>query len=77
MDFGILLEPIDVGKYDYIRMKGQERWGVFMNAKSPLAGKKVIMREDLYGIPLITTNRQSLQKKYEIGWGMDWKICII
>lgn len=67
LDFGLLLEPIDVTKFDYIRMKKKERWGLLLRAGHPLAKKESIAKEDLLGEPLITTNRQSIQKELE-GW---------
>lgn len=67
LDFGLLLEPVDVTKFDYIRMKKKERWGLLLRAGHPLAKKESITKEDLLGEPLITTNRQSVQKELE-GW---------
>ena len=63
LDFGLLLEPIDIGKYDYLRMPEVERWGIFMRKDDPLAQKEAITRDDLRGLPLITTNRLSLQRE--------------
>lgn len=65
LDFGLLLEPIDVTKFDYIRMKKEEKWGLLLRAGHPLAKKETITKEDLIGEPLITTNRQSIQKELE------------
>lgn len=69
LDFGFLLEPIDVTKFDYIRMKEHEKWGLLLRTGHPLSKKKYITREDLIGIPLITTNRQSIQKELENWFG--------
>lgn len=73
LDFGLLLEPIDIGKYDYIRMKEKERWGVLMRAADPLAKKAYVTAEDIRPLPLITTNRLSLQKEITnwLGVGLD------
>lgn len=67
LDFGLLLEPIDVTKFDYIRMKRREKWGLLLRAGHPLAKKEYITKEDLFGEPLITTDRKSIQKELE-GW---------
>lgn len=72
LDFGLLLEPIDIAKYDYIRLKDVERWGIFMRTDSPLAQKEFITREDLQGIPLITTSRVSLQKEIANWFGGEF-----
>ena len=65
LDFGFLMEAIDVTKFDYIRMKSKERWGLFLNANHPLAKKDFIMKNDLIDIPLIVTDRLSLQKELQ------------
>ena len=30
LDFAFFLEPVDIGKYDYVRMQVKERWGILM-----------------------------------------------
>lgn len=65
LDFGLLLEPVDVSKFDYIRMKQKERWGLLLRKGHPLALKKYITREDLTGETLITSDRLSIQKELE------------
>lgn len=65
LDIGLLLEPVDVTKFDYIRMKNTEKWGLLLKREHPLASKPYITREDLIGEPLITTNRKSIQKELE------------
>lgn len=67
LDFGFLLEPIDITKFDYIRMQEKEKWGLLLNRNHPLAEKKSITKKDLIGQPLITTDRLSVQKELE-GW---------
>lgn len=71
LDFGVLLEPVDIAKYDYIRMKEKDRWGLLMRADSELAEKPFITQEDLHTIPLIMTNRQSLQKEIKNWLGRE------
>lgn len=70
LDFGLLLEPVDISKYDYIRLAKKEQWGVLMRTDHPLAAKEHIVKEDLRGLPLITTNRLSLQREIA-GWFGD------
>lgn len=63
IDFGLLLEPVDVDKFDYIRMKDKERWGLLVRSSHPLASKEYITKEDLTGEPIITAGRRSVQKE--------------
>lgn len=72
LDFGILLEPIDVTKFEYIRMRTKERWGLLVNTSHHLAGKEFIEREDLLDIPLITTDRLPLQRELDNWMGGDF-----
>lgn len=65
LDFAVLLEPIEITHYDYLRFKQPERWGLLMSATSPFAAKTNITAQDLIGLPLMTTARQTLQKELE------------
>lgn len=67
LDFGILIEPADIQKYDYIRLHHKDIWGLLMRKDSPLAGKETIQPTDLLQIPLITS-RQTLVKNELSGW---------
>lgn len=71
LDFGILLEPIDIAKFDYIRMQCKERWGLLMRADHPFAEKNYIERDDLSAIPLITSDRLSIQKELDSWLGSE------
>jgi DNA-binding transcriptional LysR family regulator len=59
LDFGILLEPIDLSKYNYLRLPAEDVWGVLMRRDSPLATKEKITPKDLWSEPLILS-RQSM-----------------
>ena len=71
IDFGILIQPIDLSKYDYITMPAKDTWGVIMRKDSPLAQKDVITVEDLLNIPIIASRQMS--RKYSAASGfLDW-----
>lgn len=63
LDIGLLLEPIDLTKYEYIRMNSKEIWGLLFAREHPLADREYITKEDLFGLPLITADRFSVQKE--------------
>ncbi len=67
LDFGILIEPADIKKYDFIRLPTKDRWGLLMRRDHPLAEKSGIQPEDLQGLPLIAS-RQSLAHNELSGW---------
>ena len=62
LDFGILIQPSDISKYDYINIPAKDTWGVVMRKDSPLAEKKSIKKEDLLGVPLICS-RQAISQE--------------
>ena len=39
LDFGILIQPADLSKYDYLNLPDKDTWGVVMRKDSPLAEK--------------------------------------
>ncbi|EEG75605.1 LysR family transcriptional regulator [[Clostridium] hylemonae] len=53
LDIGLMSEPIDIRKYEFISMPIQEEWGALVREDSSLIGKEFIVPQDLVGIPLI------------------------
>lgn len=71
LDFGILIEPADISKYDYIGIPAKDTWGVIMRKDSPLAQKKAVAREDLIGVPLLLSRQAILAERGDnafVGW---------
>lgn len=67
IDFGIFIEPVDLSKYDYLRLPLTDTWGILMRKDSPLAEKQFIAPEDLWDKPLILS-RQSIGKNLISEW---------
>ena len=59
IDFGLLVGPVDVSRYEYIRLPISDIWGVLMRRDSPLAEKEVVCAEDLWDKPLIMSHQAS------------------
>lgn len=60
IDFGLLVEPFDISKYDFIRLPVKDTWGVLMRKDSPLAEKESICAEDLWDKPLILSHQTAI-----------------
>ncbi len=71
LDFGLLIQPIDLSKYDYITMPQKDTWGVIMPKNSPLAKKDVIKIDDLIDVPIIASRQMSKKYSAESGF-LDW-----
>lgn len=64
LDFGLLLEPVDISKYEFFRIPVVEEWGALVSERSPLAERESLTPEDLAGQPLILTGRALVQQQF-------------
>lgn len=69
VDIGLLLEPINVEKYDFIRLSTRERWVVLMRPDDPLAQKESITSQDLENLPVILPRRLNVQNELASWFG--------
>ena len=67
LDLGLLLEPVDIANYEFVRMPKRESWGALVRRDSPLAGKAALRPADLVGVPLMMTQRTVVQNEV-----MNW-----
>ena len=63
VDIGILLEPVDISKYNHLRIPLQEKWGIIVSKTNSLANKPYVKKEDLKELPLFLTNREIVQSE--------------
>lgn len=73
VDIGLLLEPIDIDKYNYIRLGVREEWVVLMRPDDPLAEKEFITAKDLAGLPVIMASRSQVQNEIKNWFGDYFK----
>lgn len=64
LDFGLLIDPADLSKYDYLKIPLKDTCGLAMRKDSPLSNKKNITKKDLLNIPLIIS-RQVIETEIE------------
>ena len=67
IDFGILFEPSDIKKYNYIKLPAYNTWGLLMRKDSPLATFHDITPDTLLNVPLICS-KQALDNNELAGW---------
>lgn len=63
LDMGLLMEPVEIAKYETVRMPEREQWGILVRKDSSLAEKERIHPEDLVGVPLIMAKRDIVRDK--------------
>ncbi|MCF8886839.1 LysR family transcriptional regulator [Priestia megaterium] len=71
LDFGILIQPADISKYNYLNMPVKDVWGVVMKKDSSLAVKESIQAADLVNVPLICS-RQAMKQTFSKNEFADW-----
>ncbi|MBS4201346.1 LysR family transcriptional regulator [Bacillus sp. FJAT-49732] len=71
LDFGILIEPADLSKYNYMNIPAKDVWGVVMRKDSPLSFKDAIQAVDLLNVPLICS-RQAIKQTFSKNEFADW-----
>ncbi len=67
IDIGILLEPVEAAKYDYVRLPIRERWGVLVRRDDPLAQKESVSMAEILFKPLIPPRRKIVQDEI-VNW---------
>ena len=73
LDIGVILDYVDIRKYEYVRIPLSEEWGVLVREDSPLAAMEYVTPEDIGDLPLIISERSMrdneladwIGKKYE------------
>ena len=71
-DIGLLLEPISMERYEFIRLRQREQWVVVMHPDSPLAALEKITPKDLRNLPLILPHRLNIQSEVASWFGDDF-----
>lgn len=67
LDFGIVIDPADMRRYDFLPMPGRDTWGLLMPKAHPLSEKAFITPKDLDGIALLAS-RQNMVSGQLAGW---------
>lgn len=62
LDFCLLVEPVDLVKYNHVSLPAKDAWGVIMRKDSPLAAKKNIGVKDIADLPLICSRQAMLHE---------------
>lgn len=73
LDFGVLIEPVNVSKYDFMRIPEKDSWGVLMRKDSPLAAHDQIVPEDLLDLPIITSRQSLVYSDFSKWLGCDFE----
>lgn len=73
VDIGLLLEPVDVTKFDYVRLSQQDTWGLLVRDDHPLTEKESLTADDVAPCPLILPLRDNIRVEIIHWLGRDEK----
>ena len=73
VDVGVVVEPVEISHYHFLRLPGKERAGVLLRTDSPLAQKTTIRAEDLVGTPLLMVKRPYFQNELTNWFGAAYE----
>lgn len=69
LDLGLLVEPVEISKYDFVRMRTKERWGVLVREDSDLAEHSDVHPKDLAQLPLMASRNELSWNEMESWFG--------
>ena len=70
LDLGLVMEPIDTSKFEYVRLPRKETWGILIRQDHELAGKETVTAEDIKQYPLIMPGREKAKDQI-----LHWMQC--
>ena len=73
LDLGMLSEPVDISRYEFIRLPKRDQWGAWMRRDHPLAGKECLTSRDLLGVPLLLPRRERVRQELAGWFGDDFE----
>lgn len=71
LDIGLLLEPVEIDRYDYFRIPVEEKWCAVVNPESELAKKDFITPQDLLTEKVIHPRRSNIKNELSSWFGKD------
>lgn len=69
LDFAIIVQEVDLSKYNYLKVPTYDQWGLIMRKDCPLAKHSCIHLNDLMNIPLILS-RQAMGEEMPKWFGV-------
>lgn len=62
LDLAVIVQRVDLSKYNYLTVPHFDRWGIFVRKDDPLAAKQWVTVSELQELPLIVS-RQGIQEE--------------
>ena len=63
LDIGLLLEPVEISKYDFLHFPVPETWNALVRSDSPLAQKPYLTPQDIVPYPVVFSRRDQIRSE--------------
>lgn len=73
IDIGLLVEPVNIEKYDFIRLPQKDTWGVLMPCDCELSHKDYVTVDDLVDKPILHSHRLTVQNEISHWFGDSYE----
>lgn len=73
LDIGLLSEPVELSRYEFIRLGRQDVWGALVQRGSPLSAREALTPSDLAGVPLLLSRRREVRDELAAWFGPLWE----
>ena len=70
LDIGLLLEPVEISKYDFLHFPVPETWNALVRSDSPLAQKPYLTPQDIVPYPAVFSRRDQIRSEI-VNWFGD------
>ena len=67
VDIGLLMTPVEISKYDFMRLDAKDTWGILVPSDDEIAGKDSVNLRDIADKPLILPKRSAVRNEV-INW---------
>ena len=71
LDFGLLVEPVDKSKYEFVELPAKDTWGLLVRKDHLLAKKRFVTVRDLEDIPLLASRQTMMMREFSGQLGRD------
>lgn len=65
IDIGLLTEPVEINKYEYVKLPQLDRWGILVRKDDSLAQQKEVSFSDIFQRKLMIPRRTSVRHEIE------------
>ena len=68
-DMGLLSDPVDISRYEFMRLPQKEKWGIITHEDFEISSHSYVAPDDLVGLPIIMPHRRMVREEIKNWFG--------